>query len=147
VSEADRYRLKPVADARAREERVKRADLAAAAGGARASQAQVDAALQRVDEARARLATARTAQRTLAATGTTSTMLARAEQFIVRARRDLDEAIDAHTRAEASHRGQLVAVDAARGRLARARADKEVIERHFARWRTERKRLSERRED
>ena len=147
MSEADGYRLKPVADGRAREERVKRADLAAAAGGARASQAQVDAALQRADEARRRLESARTAQRTLAATGTTSTMLARAEQFIARTRRDLEAAIDAHARAEASHRGQLAALDSARDRLARARADKEVIERHFARWRTERTKLAERRED
>ena len=147
MSEVDRYRLKPVADARARDERGKRADLAAAAGGARASQAQVDAALQRVDEARRSLEAARAAQRTRVATGTTSTLLERAEQFIARTRRDLDAAIDAHARAEASHRGQLVAVDAARDRLARARADKEVIERHFARWRTERTKLTERRED
>jgi hypothetical protein len=31
--------------------------------------------------------------------------------------------------------------------LARARADREVIERHFERWRTERKKLLDRRED
>jgi hypothetical protein len=126
---------------------VRRGDLAAAASDAKATQAQVDAAARRVDEARASLDTARTTQRELVTSGTTSTLLARAEQFIARKRRDLDALIDAHARAEASHRGQLDAVDSARGRLARARADKEIIERHFARWRTERTKLAERRED
>lgn len=147
MNETDRYRLKPVADARAREERVRRGDLAAATADARSGQAQVDASAHAVSAARARLEAARTAQRELVARGTTSTLLARTEQFIVRTRRDLEAALDAHARALAGHRGQLDAVDSARGRLARARADKEVIERHFARWRTERARLAERRED
>ena len=147
MSEADRYRLKPVAEARSREERLRRGDLAAASSDARASQAQVDAAAARVAATRATLEAARTALSARIATGTTSTELARRELFIVRTRRDLEAAIDAHSRAEASHRGQLDAVDSARGRLARARADKEVIERHCARWRTERAKLAERRED
>ena len=147
MSEAEEYRLKPVADMRSREERVRRGDLAAASSDARASQAQVDASARRVEEARAKLQAARTAQQALVAAGTTSTQLTRADGFIARKRRDLDAVIDAHARAEASHRGQLDAVDTARGRLARARADKEVIERHFARWRTERAKLAERRED
>jgi hypothetical protein len=143
VSDADRYRLGPVRDARSREERVKRGDLAVAASVAVASQAQVDAAARRVDEAHAKLAAARGAHRAVASAGE----LARSELFIARMRRDLELATDAHARAEASHRGQADAVDAARRRLARARADKEVIERHFARWRTERAKLAERRED
>jgi len=143
VSDGDRYRLGPVRDARSREERVRRGDLAAAASVAVASQAQVDAAARRVDEARAKLEAARGAHIAFASAGA----LARSEQFIARMRRDLELALDAHGRAEASHRGQAAAVDAARGRLARARADKEVIERHFARWRTERAKLAERRED
>lgn len=147
MSEADRYRLKPVADARSREERVRRGDLAAAASDARASQLVIDASARRVEEARAKLEAARTAQRTRIASGTTSSELARGEHYIVRTRRDLDAALDAHARAEVSHRGQLDAVDSARGRLARARADKEVIERHFARWRAEKAKLAERRED
>ncbi len=147
VNEADRYRLKPVADARSREERVKRGDLAAATADARASQAQVDALAHTVDAARTKLDGARTSQHELVTGGTSSTLLARAEQYIVRSRRDLEAALDAHARALSSHRGQLDAVDSARTRLARARADKEVIERHFARWRTERTKLAERRED
>jgi len=147
VSEADRYRLAPVRDARSREERVRRGDLAAAASIAKASLAQVDAAARRIEEARAKVEAARSAHIALVEAGTTSVALVRSEQFIVRVRRDLEIAIDAHARAEASHRGQADAVDAARGRLARARADREVIERHFARWRTERAKLAERRED
>ncbi len=126
---------------------MRRGDLAAATADAKASQAQVDGLARGVVAARTRLDAARTAQQDLVARGTTSTLLARADQFIVRTRRDLEAALDAHARAQASHRGQLDAVDSARGRLARARADKEVIERHFARWRTERAKLSERRED
>lgn len=126
---------------------MRRGDLAAATADAKASQAQVDGLARRVVAARTRLDAARTAQQDLVARGTTSTLLARADQFIVRTRRDLEAALDVHARAQASHRGQLDAVDSARGRLARARADKEVIERHFARWRIERAKLSERRED
>ncbi|MDB4962219.1 MAG: hypothetical protein JWP01_2218 [Myxococcales bacterium] len=147
MSEVDRYRLAPVRDARSREERLRRGDLADAASIARASEAQVAAAAGRVAEARAALEAARTAQRELVTSGTTSLALSRTEQFIVRRRRDLDAAIDAHARAEASHRGQLDQVDAARNQLARARADKEIIERHFTRWRTAKARLAERRED
>jgi len=126
---------------------VRRGDLAAATSVAVASQAQVDAAARRVDEARAKVDAARSAHTALVAAGTTSVAVVRSEQFIARVRRDHEVAIEAHARAEASHRGQTDAVDAARGRLARARADKEVIERHFARWRTERAKLAERRED
>ena len=126
---------------------MRRGDLAAATADAKASQAGIDAMERDVVAARTRLDAARTAQQDLVARGTTSTLLARADQFIVRTRRDLEAALDAHARAQASHRGQLDAVDSARGRLARARADKEVIERHFARWRTERAKLAERRED
>lgn len=147
MSETDRYRLKPVADARSREERVRRGDLAAASADARTSQAQVDATARGVEAVRAKLEAARRAQRDLVARGTTSSLLARADQFISRTRRDLEAALDAHARAEAAHHGQVAAVDGARGRLARARADKEVIERHFARWRTDKARLAERRED
>jgi hypothetical protein len=38
-------------------------------------------------------------------------------------------------------------VDVQRAVLARARADREVIDRHFARWRDARKKLAERRDD
>jgi hypothetical protein len=50
-------------------------------------------------------------------------------------------------RAEAAHGSRLGSLDEARARLARARADREVIERHFASWRQARAKLAERRED
>lgn len=142
MSEADHYRLKPVHDQRSRDERVRRGDLAAAVGDARATEAQVAAAAERVAAARAALATARTTP-----PGATANAIALRDRYIVKRRGELDVAIDVHLRATAAHRGQLGAVDSARGRLAIARAEREVIERHFARWRTERRKLAERRED
>jgi hypothetical protein len=47
----------------------------------------------------------------------------------------------------AAHRGTLDQLDAARDRLARARADRRVIEQHFERWRAERARIADRRAD
>jgi hypothetical protein len=104
-------------------------------------------AADRVARERAALEAARAAHTALLATTTTSAAVAGSEQFIVRKRRDLEAALDIHARVLAGHRGQLELVDAARDRLGHARADKEVIERHFARWRTERAKLADRRED
>jgi hypothetical protein len=135
----ERYRLAPVRDARGRDERVKRGDLAAAVTHARAGEADVEAARARVDAAAAAVAAAR------ATSGTTANALARREQFTARLRRDLELARAAHDRAVASHAGQLAALDDQRARLARARADREVIERHFERWRTDQRKIAERR--
>jgi hypothetical protein len=70
-----------------------------------------------------------------------------AEQYIVRRRRDVATAIGEELRAEATHVARRDAVDLARAQLARARADREVIERHFAAWRERQRKLAERRED
>lgn len=147
MSDADRYRLAPVRDARARDERVRRGDLAAVVGDARTSAAQLERSHARVAAARAALEAARSAARALVAHGTTPARLVLAERYVARRRRELEAAHDAALRAHAAHRGQLDEVDAARGRLARARAERELIERHFTRWRSERARLAERRED
>ena len=48
---------------------------------------------------------------------------------------------------ELAHDARLDHIDVARGTLARARADREVIERHFARWRDDQRKLRERRDD
>ena len=138
----ERYRLAPVRDARTRDEKSRRGDLAAAVGDARATEEQVAAARRRVDSARTSYEAARQTR-----AEATATELVRAELYAHRKRRDLDAAIAEHQRAEASHAGRLDAVDAARGQLARARADKELVERHFARWRDGRRKLAERRED
>jgi hypothetical protein len=138
---SERYRLAPVRDLRDRAERTTKGNLAAAVTDARATEAQVAAAAARVEAARTALAAA------TAITGGTALALARAEQFAVRRRRELAIAREEHDRAAASHRGQLAIVDAARDQLVRARADRELIERHFARWRADRAKLAERRAD
>lgn len=138
----DRYRLAPARAAREREEKVQRGNLATTIQQARASEAQVAAAAARVTDAEAALARAR-----IATAESTALALARTERFIAKLRHALELTRDEHARALASHRGQLATVDAARDRLTRARADREVIERHFERWREERQKLADRRAD
>lgn len=145
MGEADGYRLRPVQTVRALDERTKQGELAGAVGDARKTQAKIDAAQARVEAIRAAIEHSRDIRDR--AGETTARTLALAEQHIARLRRDLDAALDELDRASAAHRGQLDVVDEARARLGRARADKEIIERHFARWRDEKRKLAERRED
>jgi len=143
IQPVDRYRLAPLRDVRARDERVKRNDLAVAVGDARTTAEAVVAAQHRVDGARTTLATAIAARTQLRE----AHLLALADRHIARARRRLDDTIIEHARVSAAHAGRLATIDAARGTLTAARADKEVIERHFARWRDDRRKLADRRED
>jgi hypothetical protein len=136
----DRYRLAPVRDARARAEQVKRGDLAAAVGDARTTEARLIAARAKTAEARAALAGVKPI-------GETAADHVRADRFAARLRHALADAIAEELHAEAAHDARLGAIDDARRTLARARADREVIERHFARWRDDKKKLAERRED
>ena len=121
---------------------MQKGNLAGAIEQARASEAQVAAAASRVSAATTALQEARKLP-----AETSAIAIARSERFITKLRRTVELARDEHARALASHQGQLASVDAARDRLARARADREVIERHFARWRSDRAKLAERRED
>lgn len=144
-----RYRLAPMREVRARDERVKQGDLAGEVGEAKALAAELEIATRRVEQLRTHIARATRSRghaldRNL---GVTVAALAGADRHLAKLRRDLDDAEAARARAEARHAGQLEAVDAARARLARARADRELIERHFAAWRAERQKLAERRED
>ena len=139
----DRYRLAPLRDVRTLKEKAKKGELASAVGDARETQAKLDAARARTQAARTALDVARTTP----ATETTGAQLARADLFIARRRRDLERAIAEEARCEAAHAERQGMVDAARLVLARARADREVIERHFAKWREARQKLAERRED
>jgi len=139
----DRYRLAPVREARDREERVQRGNLAAAVESARATEVQVVAAAARVTSATSALAAARTVTTSMAM----AIAIARSEQFSARLRHAVELARDEHARAVASHTGQVASLDAARGNLTRARADREVIERHFTRWREDRAKRAERRMD
>jgi hypothetical protein len=143
VADEDRYRPAPVRDARARDERVKRGELASAAGDARLTEA-------RLSDLRGLVAAARTALEAALATRDAQPTAARralADRFVARRRHELARADDEVARALAAHETRIDALDAARRTLARARADREVIERHFARWRDQRRKLAERRED
>ncbi len=147
VAGAPAYRLAPLRDARTREEQAKRGDLAGAVGDARLAADDVAAATQRIAQVRDAVTAATAARdRALAQGGAAGTM-AHLDHHLRRLRRDLDAAQDALARAEARHRGQLDLVDLAQASLARARAARELIERHFAAWRAQRHKLAERRED
>jgi len=139
----DRYRLAPVRDARDRDERIKRGDLAGAVGDARITADALAAAAERVQACRRAITEAEGRRRQ----ATTIAELVVVERYLARRRAELAELIGAEVRAEATHHGRLDEVDLARGRLTRARADRQVIERHFERWRTERRKIAERRED
>lgn len=129
MADDDRYRAAPVRDARMRDERVRRGELADAVGDAREAERRIAAGRDALASALA----AREAQPTAA-------RRALADRFVARRRRELARLEDELSRATG-------AVDSARAGLVRARAEREVIERHFARWREARKKLAERRED
>ncbi len=134
-------------DARARDEQARRGDLAGAVGEAQDLAADLDAVASRVARARAAVAAATELRDGALARGAQIAAIAHHERYLRRLRRDLDAAAGEQRRAQALHRGQLDVVDAARERWTFARAQREVIERHFATWRAERRKLAERRED
>jgi hypothetical protein len=143
----ERYRLEPVREVRTRDERVKRGDLATAVGDARTTAAEVEAAAGRVAMAQTAYDEARRACRALVDTASSPALLALADRFCARRRRDLEASLAEHLRAEAVHGGRLGELELARGRLVQARARRQVIDRHFARWRETQQQLAERRED
>jgi hypothetical protein len=132
---------------RARNERVQRGDLAGAVGDAQTRGAAIEQAASRVDHARAAIAAATSVRDRALGEGTAMATLAHLDRYVRRLRRELEAAQREVSRAEALHRGQLALVDEARGRLGVARAERELIERHFAAWRAERRKLAERRAD
>jgi hypothetical protein len=142
-----RYRLAPMREVRARDERLKRGDLAGAVGDAHALAAEVAQVASRVVSARAAIAAATATRDRMLAEGAAGATLVRLEHYLGRRRRELEAVRGELLRAEARHHGQLDAVTAARGRLTLARADREIIERHFAAWRAARRKLVERRDD
>jgi hypothetical protein len=147
VAPEDRYRLAPLRDVRARDERIRRGDLAVAVGDATLTQARLDAARARSNAAREAVTAAVATRATLFTGPTTPAQLVLADELITRRRNELDRAIGEELRAEAAHDTRLGSLDEARQRLARARAQRELIERHFANWRTTQAKLAERRED
>jgi hypothetical protein len=141
------YRLRAVRDVRARTERARVGELASAVGDARATQARLDAAKERSKAARNAVDEAVVARDTLLSSGATSTQLAQAERFVTRLRRALADEVAEEVRCEVAHLEREGDADAARLTLRRARAERDVIELHFERWRASQKKLGERRED
>jgi hypothetical protein len=134
-----KYRLASLRDARLRDERVRRADVATAIGDAEATAAAAARARRRAEALSEELA------RVPRGPGAAHALVLR-ERYAARLRRDREAAFGEVARAAAVHAGQLGTLDAAQVRLARSRADKLVIERHFERWRDEQRKLVERRE-
>jgi len=143
----DRYRLAAVRDVRARNEKARKGELAVAVGDAHEILAKLDAARTRTKAARDAVVAGCAGRDALASAGATGAQLALADQFIARRRRELDQTVAEEIRCEAAHAERQGKVDAARLVLARSRAERQVIERHFERWRDERKKLLDRRED
>jgi hypothetical protein len=139
----DRYRLAPLRDARAHAEQAGRGALAAAIGDAQVAEARVSAAREATATARDALAAALTARDAT----TTAAQRALADRFVARRRREVDAARAREADAEAARDAHQGVIDSARRSLARARADRELIERHFARWREQQRKLADRRED
>lgn len=136
----ERYRLQPVREVRAIDERVKQGELADATNLAKKTAAAVDKARARISELEQRIAAARRPE-------ATSTAIELRERYLARLRRALDEAKTQLAHAIVAHEAKTSVVDAARVRLVRARADKEVVDRHHAKWREMQAKLAERRAD
>ncbi len=134
-----RDRLRPLQDQRAREERVVRGELADAVGEVRGADARLAAASARVVELREAIG--------LVHPATTVADLARIERYRSRQRGELELALVDELRAREARGGVASAAEHVRDRLALARAARRVVEAHFERWRTEQRKLAERRED
>lgn len=147
IHRVDRYRLGPLREARDLDVRATRGALASAAALARATAGDVAGAAGRVATARAALEAAVRARATLVDAGASPALIVLAERHAHRRRGELDAAIGEELRARAAHAGRLAAEEEARGRLAIARAERELVERHFARWRAARRKRAERREE
>ena len=143
----EKYRLAPLRAVRDRGERAHRGALAAAVDDARAAADGEAEAARRAEAARAVLDAAVDQRAALVARGASPSLIALAERHAERRRREHAAVVGEHLRARIAHAGQLAAVDEARGRLALARNERELIERHFARWRDQQRKLAERRED
>jgi hypothetical protein len=133
------YRLRPLQDQRARDERVVRGELADAVGEVRGADARLVAASARVAELREAIG--------LAQPTTTIADFARVERYRSRLRGQLELALVDELRAREARDGVASAAELACDRLVLARAARRAVEAHFERWRTEQRKLAERRED
>jgi hypothetical protein len=137
------YRLEPVRTLREVGERTSKGALADAVEDSRVREAKLAAARARVAEARVQIASARE----LLARSCDAVAIVRGERYVARLRRDLEAAIATELRAHAEHAHGAGLVDLARARVVAARADREVVERHFATWREHQRKAAERKEE
>ena len=135
------YGLAPVREQRQRDERTSRGELADTIACAAASESALATADARIDTARRRLDDARRASDGAAG------RLAITDRYLARLRHDLERAYSERARLASSHRERQQDVERAQGRFAWARAQREIIERHFARWRDQQRKRAERRAD
>lgn len=142
----DDYRLRPVQDQRARDERAKRGDLVAAVGDVRAADDGLAAASERVARLREAIGLSHAAVQPVTSNATSLTLL-RVERYRTRLRGQLELALIDELHARELRDGKATSADHARDRLALARAARRVVEAHFARWRDDQRKLAERRED
>jgi colicin import membrane protein len=169
------YRLAPLRDVRAREEQTQQLALAEVVQTATAAADALARADARLAQADAQLAAARaaatpptTSQRaspaqlatpsshaspSASATARpiapprTAAQLRAAEAYVARRHRDLLDARAARERAAAAAAAAALDVTDARVTLGTARAQRELLERHFARWRQARRQRADRREE
>jgi hypothetical protein len=145
--EAGRYRLTPLREARGRDELQRRQDLAGAVGEATTAAATLANAEARLRAARTQLDQARAAIDALRATPTTGALLLAAERYLTRRHHEVDQARAERDRAAHARGATDARVSEAQVVLGSARAERELIERHFERWRAERRKRAERRDE
>ena len=119
-----------------------RGELATAVGDVSAADERLTVAAARVRELRDALEETGKSR-----AGATIAELQRIEHYRARLRGQLEHACLDELHAREARAGVAASADAARGRLALARAARRVIEAHFVRWRDEQKKLAERREE
>jgi hypothetical protein len=136
---ADGYRLEPLRGVRERAEVVRRGNLASKIDDARVTAAVVVENHARSEAARAALTAALATREAMK----TAWELGLAESYVHRRRKELAAALDEELRAQLAHDQRETDVDVARGQLVRARAERLVIENHFARWREDKRKRAE----
>jgi len=124
---------------------MRRGELASAIGDAQLAEQMLAEARQRTVAAREQLARALAARDQLSSA--TADLIRSHDQFIARCRNAVGDMVRAEQRANAAADAQASSVDNARATLAHARAEREVIERHFAQWREAQRKLANLRED
>ncbi|HVK78319.1 MAG TPA: hypothetical protein VM734_33670 [Kofleriaceae bacterium] len=143
MARPDRYPLERLATLRAQRAAGAAIDLAAALRGEADAEAARAAAVERRDRAVA-------AARAIALSDGGAApvwAISRREAYAIRLRRDADRAGEALAAREAELAGWRELVAAARAQMTEARAEREVVDRHRARWQDDQRRDRARRDE